>query len=78
LHPSLVLYFFATLRIKTELGKANGRGTTNSKPPGPIIMIDQSEMLIRNQITLFYAVNTVAVPFTSHGKMILLSASAIF
>ncbi len=25
-------------------------GTTNSKPPGPIIMIDQSEILSRNQI----------------------------
>jgi hypothetical protein len=31
-------------------------GTTNSKPPGPIIMIDQSEILSRSQvqfITLF-------------------------
>jgi hypothetical protein len=32
-------------------------GTTNSKPPGPIIMIDQSEILSRSQvqfITLFF------------------------
>jgi hypothetical protein len=32
-------------------------GTTNNKPPGPIIMIDQSEILSRSQvqfITLFY------------------------
>jgi hypothetical protein len=35
-----------------------GLGTTNSKPPGPIIMIDQSEILNRCQIifiTLFSA-----------------------
>jgi hypothetical protein len=31
-------------------------GTTNSKPLGPITMIDQSEILSR-------------VPFTSHGKL---------
>jgi hypothetical protein len=32
-------------------------GTTNSKPPGQIIMIDQSEILSRSQvqfITLFF------------------------
>jgi hypothetical protein len=57
-HPSLVIYFFATPPQKTELGTANRRGTTNSKPPGPIIMIGQSEILSSSQIifiTLFSA-----------------------
>jgi len=44
-------------------------GTTNSKPPGPIIMIDQSKILSRNRvqfITLFFG---GAQPFTSHDKL---------
>jgi hypothetical protein len=55
-HPSLVIYFFATPPKKTELGTANRWGTTNSKPPGLIIMIGQSETLSSSQIifiTLF-------------------------
>jgi hypothetical protein len=36
-HPSLVIYFFFA-------GTANW-GTINSKPPGPIIMMSQSETL---------------------------------
>jgi hypothetical protein len=36
--PNLVIYFL-------ETGTANRWGTTNSKPPGPIIMIGQSETL---------------------------------
>jgi hypothetical protein len=27
-------------------------GTTNSKPPGPMIMINQSEILSRNQVQI--------------------------
>ncbi len=44
-HPSLVVYFFATPTHKTESGTANIWGSTNSKPPGPIIMMGQSETL---------------------------------
>jgi len=48
-HPSLVIYFFAT--HKTETGtKPNRSGTINSKPPGPIIMMSQSETLSSSQI----------------------------
>jgi hypothetical protein len=39
-----------------KTGTADARGTTNSKPPGPIIVIDQSQMLSCSQvqfITLF-------------------------
>jgi hypothetical protein len=48
--------------------------TTNSKPPGPIIMIDQSEILSRSQvqfITLFLGSAQLCVaPFTSQGKLL--------
>jgi hypothetical protein len=47
-------------------------GTTNSKPPGPIIIIDQSEILSHSQvqfITLFWEVDNCVAPFTSHGKV---------
>jgi len=40
-------------------------GTTNSKPPGPIIMINQSEILSRSQvqfITLFFEVHNCVAP----------------
>jgi hypothetical protein len=42
-HPSLVMYSFATPTHKTETGTAYKWGTTNNKPPGPIIMMGQSE-----------------------------------
>ncbi len=38
----LVIYFLPTPRIKLKLGVQIGGETTNSKPPGPIIMISQS------------------------------------
>jgi hypothetical protein len=47
-------------------------GITNSKPPGPIIMIDQSEILNHSQvqfITLFFKVHNCVAPITSHGKL---------
>jgi hypothetical protein len=47
-------FFFGNPTNKT--GTAYKWGTTNSKPPGPIIMMDQSEILNRSQvqfITLF-------------------------
>ncbi len=35
---------------KTETGTANRRATTNSKPPGPIIMMTQSKTLSSSQV----------------------------
>jgi len=46
-------------------------GTTTSKPPGPIIMINQSEILSYSQvpfITLFFG-GALCCAFTSHGKL---------
>jgi hypothetical protein len=43
---SLVMYSFANPSInKTETGTANRWGITKNKPPGPIIMMGQSETL---------------------------------
>ncbi len=52
-HPSLVVYFVASCNPtpETEIGTAKRSGTTNSKPPGPIIMMGQSETLTSSQIT---------------------------
>jgi hypothetical protein len=48
-------------------------GTTNSKPPEPIIMIDKSEILSHSHvqfITLFFfEVHDCVAPFTSQGKL---------
>jgi hypothetical protein len=49
-------FFFRKPTNKTETRTAYSWGTTNSKPPGPIIVIDESEILSRSQvqvITLF-------------------------
>jgi hypothetical protein len=48
-------------------------GTFNSKPPGPIIMIGQSERNMEQQLnhiyyTLLWQVLGFAVPFTSLSK----------
>jgi hypothetical protein len=50
-HPSLVIYFFATPAIKLKLGQQIG-GTLliANKPPGPIIMMSQSETQKSSQI----------------------------
>jgi hypothetical protein len=52
-HPSLIIYFFATPPNKQNWGQQIRWGITNSKPPGPIIMMDQSETLSRCEIILF-------------------------
>jgi len=39
------MYSFATPPKKLKLAQQIGAGTTNSKPPGPIIMMGQSETL---------------------------------
>jgi len=44
---SLAFLFLATLPIN-ETGNAYTWGTTNSKPRGPIIVVDQSEILSRS------------------------------
>jgi hypothetical protein len=49
-HPSSVVYFVATCNPtppETEIGTQKGR----SRPPGPIIMMGQSETLTSSQIT---------------------------
>jgi hypothetical protein len=42
-HRSLVIHFFPTPAITTKRGTANRYEITNSRPPGPIIMISHSE-----------------------------------
>jgi hypothetical protein len=49
-HPSWGLILFCNPTQKTETRTANRLGTTNSKPPGPIIMMDQSETPTTSQI----------------------------
>jgi hypothetical protein len=44
-HPSLVMYSLATPPIKLKLWQQIGGGTANNKPPGPTIMMGQSETL---------------------------------
>jgi len=49
-------FFFGNPTNRTESGTVYIWGTTNSKPPGPIIVINQSEILSRSHvkfITLF-------------------------
>jgi hypothetical protein len=53
---------------KTKIGIANRWGITNSKPPGPIIMMNQSETLNNSQvifIALFSAGAQFVAPFTN-------------
>ncbi len=73
-HPTLVIYVWQSHPVKMKLGQQIGAGTTNSKPHGPTIMIDQSETLSSSQIifsTLFSATCTAvfASPFTSHCRL---------
>ncbi len=64
---------FCNLTNKTETWRENRWGTTNNKPPGPIIMLGQSETMSSSQIifiTLFFSeVHSAAEPFTSHGNV---------
>ncbi len=47
-HPSFSYVPLCNPTHKTETGIVNRRGTTNSKPPGRIIMMSQSETLSSN------------------------------
>jgi hypothetical protein len=54
---------------KTETGIANRWGTSNRKPPGPIIMTGRLETLGSTQIVLlhsFLQVQSIGAPLTSH------------
>jgi len=69
---SYVLFCNPTHKTKTRT--SNRWGTTNSKPPAPIIMMGQSETLSSSQIvfiTLVFAgaQRCCAVPFISYGNM---------
>ncbi len=59
-------FYFDNPTNNTETGTAYTGGTTNSKPPGPIIVIDQSEILSRSQMqctTLFLGGAQLCCPF---------------
>ncbi len=43
--------------------------TSNSKPPGPIILIDQSEIVRSNFLHSSLEVHNCVAPFTSHGTV---------
>ncbi len=43
-------FYFGNPTNKIEIGTAYTRGTTNNKPPGPIIIIDQLEILSLSQV----------------------------
>jgi hypothetical protein len=64
---------FSNPTHKNKTGTANSWETTNSKPPGPVIMIGQSQTGSGSQIifiTLFFCQGLVfAVPFTSLSKL---------
>jgi len=49
-HPSWGIILFCNPTHKTETRTANRWGTTNSKPPGPIIMMGQSQTPTTSQI----------------------------
>jgi hypothetical protein len=70
----LVIYFFCNPTHLTETGTANRWGTTNSKPPGLIIMIRHSETPRSRSVGsyLYYSfvqVHSIAMPRTSHLKL---------
>jgi len=73
-HPSLVFFsFFATPPIKLKLGQqiggGGGGGPTNSKLPGPIIIM-MGQLVVRSYLLhSFLQVHSVAAPFTSHRKV---------
>jgi hypothetical protein len=69
-HPSLVIYFFFNPTYKSESGTPIGWGNyllPNSKPPGPITMMSQSETLtvVRSYLLhSFLQVHNLVDPFT--------------
>ncbi len=53
-HPISVIQFFATPSIKVKLGQQISGEPTNSKPPGPIVTMGQSERNTEQQSGQIY------------------------
>jgi hypothetical protein len=73
-HPSLIIYFFCNPAHQTETRTADRLELgTNSKPPGPFIMIGQSKTREQQSdhiyYTLLYQVHSFAAVFTSLSKL---------
>jgi len=68
------MYSFATLPIKLKLSEQIGGGTTNSKPPGRIIMMSQSQTLSKppGRIIMMSESETLSKP---PGRIIMMSQS---
>jgi hypothetical protein len=66
------MYSVATPPIKLKVAQQTGRGLLKSKPPGPIIMMCQSEntehQLDHILLHSFLQVHGTAAAFTSHGN----------
>jgi hypothetical protein len=65
-HPGFIYFFSCTLTDTTETETANRCETTNSKPPGRIIMIGQSETGRSSEIvfiTLSFTTYSFVAPF---------------
>jgi hypothetical protein len=64
-------FFLGNPTNKTETGTACTWMTTYSKLPGPIIMIDQLEILSlrSNLLHSFLELHNSVAPFTSHSKV---------
>ncbi len=72
-HPRFGYLLFCNPTYETETGTQQiGRGTSNSKPPGPIITMAQSEhwASVRSYLlhSSFLQVHSAAVSFTSHPE----------
>jgi hypothetical protein len=64
--------FFGNPTNKSVTGTAYMWGLPNSKPPGPIIMIDNQKYwapVRSNLLHSFLEVHNCVAPFTSHGKL---------
>jgi hypothetical protein len=64
---SLAGFFFGDPTNKTVTGTAYAWGLLIAKPPGPIIMIDQSEILSGNQVSIYYTLFGLQSQFQSYG-----------
>ncbi len=69
---SLALFFVGNPTNETVTGAAYVWGILFSKPPGPFIMIDQSEILNCSYvqfITLFFGDAQTVLSFSQHSKL---------
>jgi hypothetical protein len=81
------LYFFPTPPIKLKVGLQNKWETTNSKPPGTIILIGQSETGSNRHIKIYYTLLWQVLGFSFYqpqhtakmmAKSVLLSQTSMF